>query len=411
MMETNPFVFPRTWRTLSLRRFKEEKFIQKNWEAVVHHSYIILLNKKSISLNYSTQTLPYCPSLKNLLQQKFPGAQEVASHSGKNGFQTLFLALGHPKNPVKTLPLLIEGFDRGLIFKLPHKQLLTLDPLQLKIYILPLTFLRIRGLYLKITKDPSPTTLTNSCLQEGKNLTSPEPQIYLTGQLILPKNSLNLCLLTQKTRPFKHKTACRVHTVEGIPCLISSVNKTSEYIKINTAHPPVPANLVQPVRVGLTLLSDAAVSFYSNPFMESAWTWNSLSVPLFYSGPPVVIPQACATTLLYKNKYFSAVSNLTSLIMDCGSDCFFTETTEWEPEQHVEIMVHNTKKGSLLIRPGDQIGKAFFCVIPKLPFKQAIPNKLLNKMSVAVPFTDSITVNAAKLPSLDSLLKFNFTSF
>lgn len=398
-----------SWRTLSFRRYNPATALQIHWEVTVHETYIVLQNKRTLLLGYLDLVLPACPSINHLVKNKFPGFECDAISPGSSGLQKAFLAYGGAKNMVDIRPRLIDNCSQDMLFEVMEPQIAHIPPKAFKVFIVPLVFVRLGGLYLQITRDCANVTLTKACQVEGTNLASPEPQMFITGQAMMLKNCADPSLITQKAKAFKHKKACRVHTAEGIVSPVKCVAKGADYVRVGLAK-PASAHFIEPIRVGLTLTKRALVAFKRSPYTQQPWTWNSLFVPIIYNGSTLTIPRACSASVLYDNIYTSFVPDLTALIMDAKQQSFSIPTTEWEPNKAAELVVRNTSEDSVVIRDGQVLGNAWFVLAPKLPLNRVLPSKLVARMAAAVQLPGNITLNAARLLPLCSFSQRSYTT-
>ncbi|AAC95535.1 orf 11; similar to Raji LF2 [Ateline gammaherpesvirus 3] len=394
------------WRRGSAMKQSERKFNYLFWSSSVHEHFITITNNQEIQILPDDVLLARCPSIREIVGKQLPNFKFSGSRYGPPGTITSFYVYGHCENVIKIKPMTISDCDQELIFKITFALECIIPPGSMKIFILPITFLKLDGLYLLCLEDETSSIMTTSCMQMGTYLTSETPQVFLKGSPVLTKNEPLPHLMAQKTKPFNKKMA-RVHTVQNEVCEVNSIYKGKDHIRLALQKKSEDVNFFEPVIIGLTMTNKALIAFQHNPYYFCPWDWGRQSIPIIYVGPSIRIPADRHAVVKYNNMYSSTYANITAMITNCET-CpdFHISDCEWKPESPVYINVTNTLNIAITISSGTKLGEAVFLLAPKFLCKKIISKKHVQTLPSAVTLPGNVTINSNKLPKLADLTTY-----
>lgn len=289
-----------SWRSSTLKQYKPTNIDEGLWEFNIFDTYIEITNTKHLFVHINDKFLPTCPSINSVLSKKFPNFNFVSDSFGGASGKVMFFVWAHKNNPIPIQPEFIDNTTSEFRFRIAYMCMDSLKPGCLKFFIAPIYVIQQNGLYLKCLRDYTKTNMSRACSQEAFHLQTPEPQVFLTGQLILDDTKNNPYMITQKTDPF-NKKYCMVHTAEDVICNINSVRVRKHYGRVSVRKCHCRESLSETVRVGMTFVEKTPLSFKYNPFLFSPWKWKSLTVPINYVGSGVTIPGQTEADITYNN--------------------------------------------------------------------------------------------------------------
>ncbi|BBB06462.1 hypothetical protein [Rhinolophus gammaherpesvirus 1] len=399
-------------KTLSFRRrsFKPQRYSLPThhnpsfWVFDIFETYIKASNCHDICSDIYTSELPCLPGLNIILQERFHNFSFSTLRFGGNCSEVTFLMAGCQSNPVTVIPVLVPSSERDIPVSLRSTLTETVMAKTLNLYIFPITLVKPHGVYLKVVKDENQTRVSTTCAQEGAHLTSPEPQVFVCGHVTVSDGHRSPFMLTQKTDPFTKKY-CRIHTTQGEVCPVNSVKANRRFVRVSIEESFLKNDLTSCIKVGMTMVENALISFKYNPYVFTPWIWGHNTTPIHYAGPPVIIPSGQTVQVMYKNVYYaSLLPDITALITnDRDNDKFQIMEAEWNLKNPVILSVTNLTCCLQLLKRGQLLGHAFFFIAPKLPMSALIPHRYRDNLSAAFTISGGITINATKLHKLCKL--------
>lgn len=375
------------------------------WTFSIFDTYIKVSNTQEIYVDSaSTSQLPCVPNLTTILQEKFYDFSFSTLSFGGNCSQIVFLMVGSQTNSVIVNHVIITSSRNEIPIQIRSPLTENVKIGDLILYIFPVTLVKPHGMYLRITKDENPTRASATCSQECAHLTSKEPQVFLCGHVTLSDGYQNPFMLAQRTEPFVKKY-CRIHSTQGEVCPVNSLKKSKHFIRMSIEQSFLRGDLTACLKVGMTMVEHALISFKYNPYVFTPWKWGSLYTPIYYAGPPVIIPAGQSTQIFFTNMYYaSLLSEITALITNSNENSTFQILDcEWSPKSHAIITVKNLTCYLQLLKKGEFLGQAFFFIAPKLPMDSIIPTKYKENLSAAFTMSGGITINATKLHKLSKM--------
>ncbi|CAA45634.1 unnamed protein product [Saimiriine gammaherpesvirus 2] len=391
------------WRRDSVLKHREKKFNYSFWNCSVHEHFISITNNREIHILPDDLLLPRCPSIRAILFKQIPSFKFSGSRSGPPGTVTSLYVYGHSKNLIKIKPMVVSECEQELIFKITFALECTIPPGSMEIFILPITFLKLDGLYLLCLEDYTSRIMSTSCMQMGTYLASETPQVFLKGGPVLNKHEPMPYLMAQKTKPFDKKMA-RVHTVQNEVCEVNSIYRGENHVKVAIQKDSEDINFLDTVVVGLTMTNRALVAFEYNPYFSCPWDWKRQSIPIIYDGPCIRIPAGRLAPVKYNNTYSSIYPNATAIITNSDSCAdFHISDCEWKPGKTACIVVTNTSTISVTISSGTHLGEAVFILAPKFFCRKIMSKTHVQKLSSAICLPGNVTINSNKVPKLADL--------